>query len=739
MFSACSPARRLGEGEKFLERVEIKSPDGSSLPNSGVYADVLRQRANTRLLGVRLPMQIHLLVRPEAIARAQQKRREKGKSEGGIRWWLANRMGEPPVVYDAYLAERSRLNLTAFAQQMGYLDAVCTLDIDTADARRASLVYGLDLGAVWTIQSCNWATEGSGLDTGLLDFAPASLIGAPFDVRQLEATRSSIAGVFRNRGYPSVQASHVAFVADTLGKANERHVALTIELLPFDYTNEGMPISHQLTRFGNAAWSCNEGLDGKVPCIDSEVVDFLIAVDSGMLFNERVLADTYRRLSNVPGVSRIEMPGTMRVQDAEVAFYDVDVALELEKRFELSAEAQMIRSDARYGPIGSIGLRNNNLRGVADAFEIALTGGVVSTRPFSYTGDALVPNSGTWSISSTYSTLGIPPLSLNRLRPSNQARTEFKLNWGREVRPEYARQSASFSYGFSYIENPEKESKLQVTPFEFRYSDITADSEFAAWLTQQANPVLEGRFVDYTSLASKLSWSSKWEENRAGGRWRLDAEWTGMGLSMLAAPLGLRQGDGEAYLLGGIPFAHYVRGAGEWTMGQSWGRTGSLHARIKAGFATVGSNMEVLPFDRAFFAGGANGVRGWSVRDLGPGFAKQDVLDAGYVPGVGDVQLDVGVEIRKSLTDAFGAAWFTDAGNVWIHQNGGLSPSEATAFSVRSVAWGGGLGLRFDFEFFLLRLDGALRVHDPSQEPGQRWIGQGQPRGMVHLGIGHPF
>ena len=109
------------------------------------------------------------------------------------------------------------------------------------------------------------------------------------------------------------------------------------------------------------------------------------------------------------------------------------------------------------------------------------------------------------------------------------------------------------------------------------------------------------------------------------------------------------------------------------------------------------------------------------------------------MPGVGDVQLDVGLEFRKELTDAFGAAWFTDAGNVWIHQTSSSSPAQEAEFSLRSLAWGAGLGLRFDFEFFLLRLDGALRLYDPAQGEGQRWIGQGSPRGMVHLGIGYPF
>ena len=291
MLSACSPTRRLGEGERFLERVEVTAPDGTKHANEGAFEEVLRQQPNTRLFGIRLPLQIHLMVRPEALENAQQKRLEKGKEEGGWRWWLANRMGEPPVTYDAYLAERSRLNLAALAQQMGYLDAACTLQIDTTEKQRARLAYALDLGKMWTVHSCSWATEGSGLKTDRLDFDPAALVGEPFDVRALENIRSNVASSFRNSGFPSVQASHVAFVADTLGMSKDKKVAVIVELLPVDYTADGAPIPHEVTRFGRIDWSCKERENGKVPCIADNVVDFLLAVDSGMLFNERVLQD----------------------------------------------------------------------------------------------------------------------------------------------------------------------------------------------------------------------------------------------------------------------------------------------------------------------------------------------------------------------------------------------------------------------------------------------------------------
>ena len=738
LLSGCSPLKRIPPDALFLADVRVRDAEGKRLSANADFNEVLRERPNKTFLGVRLPMRIHMLVGAEALERSVIRRAAAEKPEGGLRWWLAQRMGEAPATHDGYLCERSRLNLEALSQQMGYLDAACTAHVDTSN-RKVDVNFELDLGTMWTIASTSWITDGSGLEMSVSGFDDGLLIGEAFNVRILDAARGSISASYRNRGFPTVQASHVAFIADTARGESASEVGLTIELLPFDYDAAGQPIPHQMARFGSVTWTClDDDAKRNVPCMDSNLMEFMMAMDSGEVFNERVLQDTYRRMAALPGVGRVEMPGTLRPGGMGDMQYDVNVGVELNERFSAATELQMIRSDARYGPIASIELRNNNLTGRGDALELAVSGGIVSTRPFSYTSEALVPNSGTWSVQGEYSTLGIPPLPLSKLRPSNQARTSLQAHWMRELRPEYAREAVTLAYGFSYIENPQRESKLNITPLEFRYSNITKDEAFESWLEAQTNPILSARFNDYSAVASKLEWRSNWSGAESNGRVRIGLEWTGMGMRLLAQPLGLNQTDLGAYLIGGIPFAQYVRGELDWSIGRAFGRGASVHGRLRIGAAGTGANAEALPFDRAFFAGGANGVRGWSVRDLGPGFAEQADLNAGYVPGVGDLQLEWSMEWRQALTEAFGVAWFTDAGNVWVH--GATDPTDAgVLFSPASIAWGGGLGVRLDFEFFLLRLDGALRLYDPSQSAGERWLSLNEPTGMVHLGIGHPF
>ena len=126
----------------------------------------------------------------------------------------------------------------------------------------------------------------------------------------------------------------------------------------------------------------------------------------------------------------------------------------------------------------------------------------------------------------------------------------------------------------------------------------------------------------------------------------------------------------------------------------------------------------MIPYDRGFFGGGANGVRGWPIRMLGPSSL-----------GMGDLSADASAELRVKWTESNTVALFSDLGNVW----------DRSTFNLSDLAWSAGVGVRYDFEFFLLRLDAAIRLHDPMKPVGERWIYQSKIVGGIHLGLGHPF
>ena len=250
-----------------------------------------------------------------------------------------------------------------------------------------------------------------------------------------------------------------------------------------------------------------------------------------MRINEASLEMTYRLMMGLPSLARVEMPGSIESLDGSEDAYDVSIKLIHRPRYGVSAALDMTRTDARYGPMLTGVFKDRNVSGKGDALELVVSAGITSSQPFSYSQTSLVPNSGTWSFEAHYSTLGIPPIPLVRLRPSNAARTDVVGLWSRESRPEYSRNSIGFKHGFYFVENPTRDSRIHFDLVEFTYANIDVEPDFALWLDNEANPFIQNRFQDYASILSRIRWTSKWVRNESSfGTVNVGLEWTGWGL-----------------------------------------------------------------------------------------------------------------------------------------------------------------------------------------------------------------
>lgn len=741
-FGGCHVPRHLPEGQWLVESQEIAwlNEDPGATPLKGEA--VLRLAENRKTLGVRLHLRVHEAVRPERLERAQLRREEKGKdAEGGLRHWMVHEFGEAPVSWDATAGDRTLRNLEALARRAGYLDASGRIELDTSGGRQqARVLYELDLGPLWRIGQMQWVTEGAGIEPlSLMQGSPIQP-GRPFDVDALEAERLRIAELLQSRGYAEFDAAYVAFVADTLGvrSSGRFSVPLSVVVRPAEASP---PRPHQRMRLGEIA--VMQPRDSAAKPLRDPVLEHLISLAPGELYNRKALETTYRRLMRIPAISRIEMPTQSRVDSTGQPLVDVEIRLWQRPRFGLLTELDFTRTDVRYGPLLRASWTDRNVSGRGDRLEWTAGAGISSTRPFSYTEGALVPNSGEWSVEANYSMLGIPPLGLHRLKQSNAARSEVSLAFRRESRPDYFRRSLGVSYGFEFVENESRNSLFNIDLIEFTYIDLEVEDAFLLWLDGQSNAFLKSRFQDYAAPLTRVQWRTGWNEDVAlAGGVRTSFEWSGQLLHELSPVLGLPQNEEGAYLVAGVPFAQFVRWEQEVRLGSEPApKGGQWMARAFFGMAWLGENLGSLPYDRSFFGGGVNGLRGWATRDLGPG-GVVDPDEAGVIRGLGDWRAEFNVEYRERLTESFILALFLDAGNVWMRPMGDTSQAvEATwqGGTWQTVAFNTGLGLRWDFGFFLLRLDGGLRLHDPTQPLGQRWIGQTKARGAFHIGIGHPF
>jgi hypothetical protein len=739
--AGCHPTRNLPDGVHVLveNRVEWQLPDSGFLGAVPETAPYFRQKPDRRTFGIRLHARAHALIRPDRLEQATLRRAERGKAPGGLRHAVALGFGEPPAVVDAEATDRTRRSLEAVARETGFLGATVVVRPDTLRRRGIRMQYEVVCGPLWTIRSVRFQTEGTGISPETIESGCRIRSGGAFDVRALEAERSRIASVLQSAGYAGFDEAYVKFIADTLGQsgASAHGVDIDLVVLPRTYTSgpDAAAVPHRRARFGEIRVLQDPAFGTKM--LRPELLAHCIAAESGMRYNRQVLEQSYRRLMALPAVARVEIPTVPAAGHPEGDLLDVEVRIAPRPRLGWATEIDFTRTDARYGPLARMTWTDRNASGRGDVFEAAFSGGILSTRPFSYTEASLVPNSGEWSGEFRYSIPGVPPFPLRRFRPSSAPRTEAAAAFRRESRPDYVRKTLAVRHGFSWIENPERGSTVQVDLLEATFTDIAPTTAFEVWLAGEDNAFLSSRFQDYAALLSRITWGTGLRNGRGSNR--ISVEWAGQALRALGSTLDLRQNAADQMLIAGVPFAQFFRVENELRWAHSISETGTFAMRLFTGAGLPGANLGTLPYDRSFYGGGVNGLRGWATRDLGPGTTGGGEAQDGVIKGLGDVRLEANAEYRQEVTDLWGIAVFAEAGNVWL--TGDAAPQATWYGSGKwaSIAADMGVGVRLDFGFFLLRVDGGLRAYDPGKSEGSRWIGQGPLAGAVHLGIGHPF
>lgn len=619
-------------------------------------------------------------------------------------------------------------------------------------------------GHRWHLDSIRWVVAGSGLSRGPVQEAANLKSGDPFEMSWLQDAQDRVAEYAQSTGHSTFHSGYVTFEVDTLGRSKTHGVALTVRCVPWDvntaswsdasglHLEEELP--HPRVKIGEVTWNGeSQGSVASPGGLRAEVWDHLTRTESNRLYKPADLSSTYAGLSALRFTDQVVLTQTMRWDTSasptdglpNQAWMDVDFTLVPKSSHDVGVELDMIRNDARYGPRLSSTLLHRNPRGwgAENAWEVSF--GYVAVAPFSSLNRQTLLNSGEWSVRWRTEQIGLVPLPLSRLKPSTAPFTSMDVGWDREVWPEFTRSQFHVQHDLGFTENPVRGSNFHVSPVNVSFVNLTnRDSAFEAWLSNQANPLIQARFNNHLTLGSAAAWETGWRRAGWKGRCHVQTSWAGMLAQRLAerwAPAVKFDEESGAWMVAdNVPLIQHQRILTSVSASHpSRNHTKSewaFHALL--GWANAGANTPSLPLEQSFFTGGANGVRGWRLRTLGPGVVSSE--EAGLaVLGLGDVRVDVQMEWRLALDKTWALAAFSDAGNVWLH--GDEAPELATFQwgNWSSIGWSAGLGLRYDLEFFLLRLDGALRLHDPSQPEAMRWIGSNGVRGALHLGLGLPF
>jgi outer membrane protein assembly factor BamA len=320
--------------------------------------------------------------------------------------------------------------------------------------------------------------------------------------------------------------------------------------------------------------------------------------------------------------------------------------------------------------------------------------------------------------------------------------TTFSTGINFQQRPQYFRGIATVTYGYSWSESDFKEHQLN--PIEVSLVKVNPTDEFANELEELQDERLKNQYSDHLTLGLRYTFTFNNQDIRKLKNFiflRANLETSGNLLYAIDNMVDAPKNDEGTYTLFNIKYSQYIKNDYDFRYYFVFNRVNMLVLRSMLGIGVpYGNTPRTLPFEQGFYLGGANSLRGWRFRSVGPGSYS---AESDYVDKMGEIMLEGNIEYRFPIYKSFKGAVFSDIGNVWLMKPDSVFPGGNFEFKnfLSELAINAGLGLRFDFSFFVFRIDAAIRWRDPALPPDERWvIGDPKLRDVVwNFGIGYPF
>ncbi len=693
---SCSTTRSLAPDQSRLARNEVAfvSKDKLSLSEISPY---IKQQANGRLIGDWSPLL-------------------------GIYGWggIFKKVGIEPVIFESDVVNGSVDNIKTHLEYLGYYDAEVDAEI-TTQKQLTHVKYIIDLGKRKTVSEIRYEIpEGEFSDEFFSDIANSLVQEGTFlseDILEKECERS--AAYFRNLGYYDFSRSNYSFVADTVTVPG-------MTTLKYQIRN-----SRPLRKYTVGDVSISHSSDVK---IKTSVLRNLNTLQPGDLYSEKNVKNTYSRLSSLKLFNSVSVE-TSAEDSSEVNCNIVLSESEL-KGFKANLELSS-NSTGLFGVTPKLTFYHKNIFHGGEWLNVNLSGN------FLFKFDKSNIRSNEFGVSTSLSLPGFVGLPYSAFKGGTMPRTEVKLSFNYQNRPEFTRNVASGSFGYTGAFNDRM--RYQLYPLQLNFINMLDVSDaFLEVLVD--NPYMASSYISHMDAGvGGTIINSSYDELIPKGSYhseRISFDFSGNLLSAFNKVLPA-DGTGQRMIFGS-PYAQYIRAEVNLARGISWGKNDgqTLAARLVAGVGYAYGNSTSMPYEKQFYGGGANSLRGWQARSVGPGFSQDNMLFA--IPSqTGDIRLEANIEYRFKMFRKLEGALFADAGNVWnINAD---SPDQAFRFDdfYKAVAADWGAGLRVNLDYILLRLDAGFQIHNPSRPEGKRWI---SPKDYfntkafaIHFGVGYPF
>lgn len=747
----CSVSKFVPEGKYLLDEVHISS-DNKEIKSSEMYSYV-RQKPNSKWFSlVKLPMYIYC---------------SSGKDS--TKWInkILRKMGDAPRIYDARVAEETRMQILGAVQNKGYLGAQVSLE-EKIKKNKLDTYYRISSGKPYIISSIDYNVEDYVIrDLLMNDSIHSGLkVGERFDVNQLEEERNKITQFLLNRGYYRFNKDYITFQADTVN--GTYRIDLTMNIGLNNMPNSSETSLHRQYSIRNVNYlmdvdfSPNNGVNldtmsygginilyDKKLFLRPGVIDSHNRIVSGKLYSNRDVMSTYSSLSRL-GILKYSNIRFVEHLENDSAYLDAFVSLSKNKNKMLSFQVEGTNSAGDLGAAASVTYTHRNLFKGSETFTIKVRGAYEAV-----TGLEGYANNN-YTEYGVESSLDFPefmfPFLTSDFKKRVNAKSEVSIKYNWQIRPEFERTLASAAWSYRWNSGRRANHRLDVLDINYIYMPYRSNT-FIEYLNymDEVNPLLRYSYEDlfivrlgYTYTYNSAGVTTQQTAKKSSYSIRFNIEESGNLIYGFSKLIHKKPSDGESFRMGNISFAQYVKTDFDFAKNIMIDDRNSLVFHIATGVAIPYGNSKSLPFEKLYFSGGANSVRGWSVRSLGPGRYHGNSGSLDYVNHTGDIKLDLNVEYRTHLFWKLNGAAFIDAGNVWTLKSRYSDDTGQFAFNrfYKEIAVSYGLGVRFDLDFLILRFDGGMKAINPMESGADRFpvIRPDFSRDFAfHFAVGYPF
>lgn len=716
--TGCSTSKFVPEDRYLLDAVQVRT--GSKELDAAQFGQYVRQKGNSHWFSLfKIPLGTYSLAGRDSTK------------------WLnrtLRHIGEEPVVYDSLEAARSCADLRLAMQNMGYMNSY--VDFETqVRGRKLKAIYTLHPGDPYRISSFRYDIPDSAVAQVL---APVfgtgdQQVGEVFTVSSLDNLRKRIATVLNDSGFYRFHKDFVTYTADSL--QGTQGVNLVCRILPYRENSSAPPMPHPRYRVRSIHYRSGDGYD--LPLRRSVLAENTV-VKAGEWFSASDLQRTYNNFARLGAVRYTNI--TFR--EDTLHNLDTDIRLSMRKPNTIAFQPEGTNTAGDFGAAATLTYQNRNLFRGSELLSIELRGAFEAIKGLEGY------ERGDYEEYGVEARFQMPrlmtPFLSRKGRRGSTASTELSVAWNLQNRPEFHRRV--FSAGLKYrwpTRDGRVQYKLDVLDLSYVYMPWISATFKHDYLdsVSNRNAILRYNYEDLFIMKAGFGLTYN-----AGDRViRASVETAGNLLSGFSQIFRFKQNSHCQRQLFNIAYAQYAKFDFEYTRLLRFSAHNTLALHGLLGVAWPYGNSTVLPFEKRYFSGGANSVRGWSVRELGPGKYRGRDGRIDFINQTGDMRLDLNLEYRTRLFWKFDGAAFVDAGNIWTlrsypEQPGGQFQLD-TFFKQIAVSYG--LGLRLNFGYFILRLDGAMKAINPAYDDHKDHYPIFHPRWgrdfAFHFAVGMPF